>query len=41
VMGPGGYRFGDFIRVGLPLNLIVGFTTVIVAPMVFPFGTTP
>ncbi len=39
VMGPGGYRFGDFIRVGLPLNLIVGLTTVIVAPMVFPFGS--
>lgn len=41
VMGPGGYRFSDFIRVGLPLNLIVGATTVLLAPMVFPFGTQP
>ena len=40
VMGPGGYRFGDFLRIGLPLNLIVGFTTVIVAPMVFPFASS-
>ncbi|MGA1709538.1 MAG: SLC13 family permease [Phycisphaerales bacterium] len=39
VMGPGGYRFGDFLRIGLPLNLLVGFGTVILAPMVFPFWT--
>jgi di/tricarboxylate transporter len=39
VMGPGGYRFGDFLRIGLPLNLLVGVGTVILAPMVFPFGT--
>lgn len=38
VMGPGGYRFGDFLRIGLPLNLIVGLGTVVLAPMVFPFG---
>lgn len=37
VMGPGGYRFGDFLRIGLPLNLLVGVGTVILAPMVFPF----
>ena len=23
VMGPGGYRFGDYWRLGLPLSLIV------------------
>jgi di/tricarboxylate transporter len=40
VMGPGGYRFGDFLRIGLPLNLIVGLGTVALAPMVFPFGPT-
>jgi di/tricarboxylate transporter len=23
VYGPGGYRFGDFFRVGMPLNVIL------------------
>jgi len=37
VYGPGGYRFGDFTRVGLPLNVIVGLVTVTLTPLVFPF----
>jgi di/tricarboxylate transporter len=37
VYGPGGYRFGDFIRAGLPLDLLVMGITVLVTPMVFPF----
>ena len=28
VMGPGGYRFGDYLRLGLPLDLIVGLAAV-------------
>ncbi len=28
VYGPGGYRFNDFLRAGIPLNLIAGVTTV-------------
>jgi di/tricarboxylate transporter len=24
VYGPGGYRFSDYLRVGLPLNAVVG-----------------
>ncbi|MGW8314484.1 MAG: SLC13 family permease, partial [Bacteroidales bacterium] len=24
VYGPGGYRFGDFVRFGLPLQLLLG-----------------
>jgi len=28
VYGPGGYRFTDFIKIGLPLNILVGVTTV-------------
>jgi di/tricarboxylate transporter len=35
VMGPGGYRFGDFVRVGLPLNLLAGAITCLVIPLVF------
>jgi di/tricarboxylate transporter len=28
VYGPGGYRFNDFLRAGIPLNLIAGVATV-------------
>ncbi|OAB63576.1 potassium transporter TrkA [Leptolyngbya valderiana BDU 20041] len=37
VYGPGGYRFADFLRVGIPMNVIIGITAVILAPLVFPF----
>lgn len=37
VMGPGGYRFADFVRVGLPLQLLVLATALLVVPLVFPF----
>jgi di/tricarboxylate transporter len=37
VYGPGGYRFSDFVRFGLPLNVICGVITVAVAPRVWPF----
>jgi len=37
VYGPGGYRFADFLRMGLPLNLLVGTTTLLIAPLVWPF----
>lgn len=37
VYGPGGYRFADFLRFGIPLNLLVGMVTVAVAPLAFPF----
>jgi di/tricarboxylate transporter len=32
VMGPGGYRFTDFLKVGLPLNLIVMVLTLAIVP---------
>jgi di/tricarboxylate transporter len=37
VYGPGGYRFTDFLRVGIPLNLLYWGLTVAIAPRVFPF----
>lgn len=37
VYGPGGYKFTDFTRVGLPLNLISGAIVVGLAPLVWPF----
>lgn len=37
VYGPGGYRFGDFLRFGVPLDLLAMGVTVAIAPIVFPF----
>jgi len=38
VYGPGGYRFTDFLRFGLPLNLVVGATALAIIPRVWPLG---
>ena len=36
VYGPGGYRFTDFMRVGIPLNIIMALTAALVVPFFFP-----
>lgn len=37
VVGPGNYRFGDFLRLGAPLALIALAVTVVLVPWVLPF----
>ncbi|MBD2107181.1 SLC13 family permease [Nodosilinea sp. FACHB-13] len=37
VYGPGGYKFTDFLRVGIPFNLAFWVLTVLIAPRVYPF----
>jgi di/tricarboxylate transporter len=37
VLGPGAYRFGDFFRVGLLLQLVVFALTLLMVPVLFPF----
>ncbi len=37
VYGPGGYRFTDFVRVGLPLNLLLLICTTVLIPLVWHF----
>ncbi|MEM6886850.1 MAG: SLC13 family permease [Pseudomonadota bacterium] len=37
IYGPGGYRFTDFIKVGLPLNLSIGVIASLIIPVVWPF----
>ena len=37
ILGPGGYRFGDFWRVGLPLDAVVVLVGVAVIPIAWPF----
>jgi di/tricarboxylate transporter len=36
VQGPGGYTFRDFLRVGLPLNLLFLLVSILVIPLVWP-----
>ena len=37
VLAPGGYRFSDFVRLGVPFTLLVMLATVLVVPWLFPF----
>ena len=37
VYGAGGYQFNDFIKIGLPLNLIVAAVTLLLVPIIWPF----
>ncbi len=37
VMGPGGYRFGDYFRVGLPLDLITFVISMVLLPLLWPW----
>ena len=36
VLGPGDYRFRDYVRVGVPLQIIVGIAALIIVPLFFP-----
>ena len=36
VYGPGGYRFADFIKVGLPLNLLMALVASTLIPLIWP-----
>lgn len=37
IYGPGGYRYTDYIRIGLPLNLIVALITISLVPQIWSF----
>ena len=36
VMGPGGYRPGDYLKCGLPLAVVVGITALVLIPWWWP-----
>ncbi len=36
VYGPGGYRFSDFLKVGIPMNLLVGIAASATIPVFWP-----
>lgn len=37
VVGPGNYRFGDFMKIGVPFTLITLLTCVLLVPLILPF----
>ena len=36
VLGPGGYRFNDFVKVGVPLQILAMIVTLVAVPLLFP-----
>lgn len=36
VYGPGGYKFSDYMRVGIPLNIITGLVASALIPLIWP-----
>ena len=36
VYGPGGYKFTDFMKIGIPLNLSMGLIVSAVIPLIWP-----
>ena len=41
VMGPGGYKFSDYIRLGLPLTIVVFITVMLLLPLIWPLTPVP
>ncbi|MFT3730502.1 MAG: SLC13 family permease [Hyphomicrobium sp.] len=37
VVGPGGYSFGDFVKIGTPFSFVVLIVSVLLVPIIFPF----
>jgi di/tricarboxylate transporter len=37
VMAPAGYRVADFLRLGIPLTILILALTVLITPVFFPF----
>ena len=35
VLGPGGYKFGDYLKVGVPLDIICWLMTILIIPLVW------
>jgi di/tricarboxylate transporter len=36
IYGPGGYKFSDFMKVGIPLNLSIGILSALLIPLIWP-----
>jgi len=38
VYGPGGYRFSDFMRIGIPMNLAIAGVNIVAIPLLWPLS---
>jgi len=38
VMGPGGYRFVDYLKLGVPLTIVVFITVMVLLPILWPLA---
>ncbi len=38
VQGPGHYRFSDFLRVGIPMNIVIGITSILAIYLLYPLN---
>ncbi len=36
VVGPGNYKFGDFVKIGVPFSIVVAIVSVILVPLILP-----
>lgn len=36
VFGPGGYRFSDYLRLGVPLDIVTAIVAILVIPLIWP-----
>lgn len=37
VLGPGNYKFSDFVKIGVPFTVLVMLVCVVLIPVLFPF----
>ncbi len=37
IMGPGGYKYGDFLRLGVPFTIVMGVVSTVMIPLFFAF----
>ena len=40
-MGPGGFRFADYLKLGLPLTAVVFVTVMLLLPVFWPLTPVP
>jgi di/tricarboxylate transporter len=38
VYGPGGYRFTDFAKIGIPMNLIIWAANMLIVNLIWPIS---
>jgi sodium-dependent dicarboxylate transporter 2/3/5 len=37
VLGPGGYKFNDYVKIGVPLIILMFIVNIVLLPLFYPF----